>query len=111
MLFVPLGVRLLECGNALSLRGHLAGLAMFAKSFGDETGDSPPLAAGDEAFRARALTSTVRHAASSDLRPGTRWERKRAKVGLEDCWGIGRTRAIITDNEMAGNLPRMWVAR
>jgi hypothetical protein len=67
---VPPGVPLLECANAPAQRAHWAGLPMFATSFGNGTAESPPSAASADAFRAQALTSTVPHAGSSDLRPG-----------------------------------------
>jgi len=67
---MPTEIFLLEYANGLALRAHLACLSMFATSFGDETEESPPSAASANAFRAQALTSTVLHAASSDLLPG-----------------------------------------
>ena len=57
----------LEYGNALALCARLAGLTMVGTSFGNVKGESPPAAAGAEAYRARALTSTVLHAGLSDL--------------------------------------------
>ena len=59
--------RMRKCDG--EIRVHPAGLKMVAQAFSDETEDSPPLAASAEVFRAQALTSTVRHAASSDLLP------------------------------------------
>ena len=67
MLFVPMGNPLLEYVKGRALRAHLAGLSMFAKSFCNETEKFPPSAASGEEYRAQALTSTVLHAASSDL--------------------------------------------
>jgi hypothetical protein len=57
----------LEYGNALALRARLAGLTMVGTSFGNVKGESPPAAASAEAYRARALTSSVLHAGLSDL--------------------------------------------
>jgi hypothetical protein len=58
---------LLECANAPAQRAHRAGPKMFPTPFSDEARESPPSAASATAFRAQALTSTVRHAALSDL--------------------------------------------
>jgi hypothetical protein len=57
----------LEYANGLALRARLAGLTMVGTSFGNVKGESPPSAAGAKEYRARALTSTVLHAALSDL--------------------------------------------
>jgi hypothetical protein len=67
ILFVPSKTPLLECDNSPTLRMHPAGMPIFATSFSDETESFPPSAASAEVFRAQALTSTVRHAALSDL--------------------------------------------
>jgi hypothetical protein len=69
MPFVPAGIPGLECDNSPTLRAHPAGLSMVATSVSDEAEDPPPSAASAEAHRTQVLTSTVRHAASSDLLP------------------------------------------
>jgi len=68
--FVPMEIPLLEYVNGKALRAHLAGQSMFANSIGGEMEECPPSAVSAEEYRAQALTSTVLHAASSDLRPG-----------------------------------------
>jgi len=72
MRFVPPGIPLLEYKNGPAPRAHPAGLSIFATSFGNKIEESLPSAASAEEHRAQALTSTVLHAASSDLVPKLR---------------------------------------
>ena len=87
----------LEYANGVALRAGLAGLTMVGTSFGDAKRESPPAAAGAEAYRARALTSTVLHARLSDLPLGF-WRRRTSPIYSQSTETIRLTYSYVFQN-------------